>query len=795
MWINFNKGGTMRINEGKVKISVRDLVELALRKGSINASFISGNRAVLGTLAHKKIQKSMDENYEAEVKLIHECRVDNITFIVEGRADGIIHDLVSVTIDEIKSTMTSLDLIDEDYNPLHWAQAKCYAYFYAHSNHLKSIQVRLTYYHLDTKEIKHLLQTYTFGALETFFNEIILCYAKYIRFYMDWVRIRDGSLKALIFPFENYREGQRTLAVNVYRSIEKGNNLYVSAPTGIGKTISTLFPTLKAMGEGCVAKIFYLTAKTITRTVAEQAVGRLYKQGVKIKAITLTAKDKICFQEKRECNPDYCIYAKGHFDRVDEAIYESINKEDLLTREVIEYYAKKHQVCPFELALDLATWADLIICDYNYIFDPTVALKRFLDNKDFVLLIDEAHNLVDRAREMYSASISKRQVLHLKTSISKHYPTIAKELGKINSHMLNIRKDYIDVVGNYISGEAPKEMYTLVRKFINACDKRLQKGAMSSFPTDLLDLYFQAYQFSKLFEFFDEHYMTYAESEGHEVVLRMFCIDPSFVIANILSTCRSAIFFSATLLPIDYYKYMLGGLEDKAIHFASPFEPEHTLRLLATEVSTRYKDRENSYGKIGEYILNIVQGKVGNYMVFFPSYKYMMAVYELLEKTEIAYKMCVQEGGMDEEAREDFLAQFKPSPIETTIGFCVLGGIFSEGIDLTEDRLIGTIIVGVGLPQICLERDLIKAYFDKVGKDGYHYAYTYPGMNKVLQAVGRLIRTEEDKGVVLLIDDRFNTALYGGLMPQEFDNRKKVRIEDVKVSIKNFWEFDSSLHS
>lgn len=778
----------MRISEGLVNISVRELVEFILRSGSIYASFVSRARAVEGTKAHKKIQEAMNANYEKEVKLVHEYKTQDITFVVEGRADGIMTDLIAVTIDEIKSTRTSLDSIDEDFNPLHWAQAKCYAYFYAEQNHLKDMNVRLTYYNLDTKETKHILKVYTYEELERFFREMIEKYAVWIRFYMDWGDERTSYLKALQFPFGQYRVGQRELAVNVYKSITSANKLYVNAPTGIGKTISTLFPALKAMGEGHVGKIFYLTAKTITRTVAEKSIQMVYDSGTRIKAITLTAKDKLCFLDERSCHPDFCRYADGHFDRVDEAVYDAITHTDLFTRDVIEAYANKYNVCPFELSLDLSVYADVVICDYNYIFDPTVALKRFLNQKDFVILVDEAHNLVDRAREMYSESISKNQLLSVRRSISKQYPTVAKELGKINDYMLSIRKDYINLTGSMISKEAPTKLYRMIRQFINECDKKLQKGAMHKLPQDLLELYFRAYNFNKIYEFFDERYITYADQVEGDLMLKLFCMDPSYIISNMISGCRSVIFFSATLMPIDYYKYMLGGEGERAIALPSPFDTSRALKLIATDVSTRYQHREQSYEKICQYIIKVTNDKMGNYMVFFPSYKYMKDVHAYFTAHHTEYEVCMQDTKMDEQAREAFLAQFEVSPSMTKIGFCVLGGIFSEGIDLTEDRLIGVLVVSVGLPQIGLEKDLIKYHFEEREKEGYHYAYTYPGMNKVLQAVGRLIRTEKDKGVIVMIDDRFNSILYSSLMPAEFADRICTHLGQVEHYIQHFWE-------
>ena len=773
------------MKEEKIKLSVRDLVETVLKQGSIEAGgLVSSNRAVLGTLAHKKVQQAMDAHYEAEVPLFYETSYESIPFVIEGRADGIIQSLVGVTIDEIKSTTTRLDIIDEEYNLLHWAQAKCYGFIYSKQNGLSCI--RLTYYHLHTKKMKHLTKHYTFVELESFFEDLIKRYGSWVKWQRDWYEKRNESLKNYAFPFEQYRPGQREMAVMIYKSILERQKLYINAPTGTGKTISTLFPTIKAMGEGYVKKVFYLTAKTITRTVAEDTVRLMYKGGAKLKSITLTAKDKICFLEERKCTSEDCIYANGHFNRIDEAIKDALDHEDLLTRERVSAYAQKHKVCPFELSLDLALYMDVIICDYNYIFDPTASLKRFKDNKDFVILVDEAHNLVDRGREMFSANLSKQRIALAKKAIGKQYPTIGQALGRIGNYLKEIKKDYMELSGSYISKEHPRALKELVKHYIEMVDERLQEG-IGELPSDFIDFYFEAQNFLKIYELYDERYVTYGEGYGKEVRVKMFCLDPSYLISDILSTCKSAIFFSATLLPIEYYQYMLGGIEDKAIYLPSVFDKTRNLRLIAKDISTRYQHREKSYVGIADYMEKLTSQVVGNYMVFFPSYQYMEEVYKVCEESYPHLRVRMQKSSMNEEEREAYLAQFEKVPRETVIGFCVLGGIFSEGIDLKGDRLIGVMVVGVGLPQIGLERDLIKYYFDEKGMDGYHYAYTYPGMNKVLQAVGRLIRTEEDRGIVLLIDDRYMTSLYQSLLPEHLLPYKITTRSQIEEEVRSFW--------
>jgi len=771
----------MRIRENTVFVSVKDLIELILKHGNLDSSsMMSSNRAILGTKAHQKIQKSMGDNYTSEVILKHTCTYGDISFVIEGRADGVIENIDLVIIDEIKSTTTPLDRIEEDYNALHLAQVKCYAFMYAFDKQLSTIGAQLTYYNLDTKETKRFLKLYDYSELEAFFNDITAQYASWTHFYINWCALRDVSLKSLVFPFTKYRTGQRELAVHVYKNIVNASKLFVNAPTGTGKTISTLFPSLKAMGEGQVSKIFYITAKTITRTVAEKAISVLQLGGTRVKCITLTAKDKMCFCETTNCTPSHCKYAEGHFDRVNAAILDALSCNDLFTRDVIEFFAKKHRVCPFELSLDLALWVDIIICDYNYIFDPSVALKRFLDARDYVLLIDEAHNLVDRARDMFSASLSKKKVLAVKKDLPKSYSEIRSSLTKINAYLLGIKKDYFENDVAFIKKGAPQDLYPLLRRFINLCDKQFQRVSKSSIDNFLLDLYFEVYTFLKILDLYDEKYITYADNESGDILLKLFCIDPSYLLGEIMAKFKSVILFSATLLPIDYYKYLLGGGADMAIKLESSFDESKALRLIAQDVSTRYQDRARSYSHICRYIKQVVDNRPGNYFVFFPSYKYLMDVYNCFSSMyDAPYTFHIQSSNMNESERESFLAQFEENPSQTHIGFCVLGGIYSEGIDLKYDRLIGVVIIGVGLPMICLERTLIANYFNELGKDGYHYAYTYPGINKVFQAAGRLIRTEQDAGIILLIDDRFSNPLYKSLFPTEWTPYYPVTLDSI----------------
>lgn len=782
-----------------IKISVRNLVEFVLRAGDLDMRFRGSSRAVEGTKAHQKIQKENREKYSiifgqeytAEVSLKHSIPYNGGIIVIDGRCDGILIENKVVTIDEIKTVTRDLELIEEDYNGLHWAQAKCYAYIYGVQNNLESVNVQLTYYEINTEKIKRFIKCFTINQLQEFFDGIISDYFIWANITSRWNEERDSSIKDLKFPFMDYRAGQRELAVSIYKTVVEGKKIFLQAPTGIGKTISTLFPSIKAMGEGHTSKIFYLTAKTITRQVAEEAFAKMSENGLKFKTITLTAKDKVCLSKGSSCNPEQCKFAKGHFDRVNAALLDILENENTFTREIIEIYSNKYKICPFEFSLDLTLWSDCVICDYNYVFDPRVYLKRFFmdNNGDYTLLVDEAHNLVDRAREMFSASFHKRLLLGLKRGIKGADDHLYKALNKLNAFM-NTMKKLCDENGYYKQNSEPAGIYNLLNNLTKLLEVWLTKNEKSKIYDDFLELYFNSLSFIRIAELYDDKYITYVETTENDVILKLFCLDPSKLLREASKRGRSVVYFSATLLPLVYFKEILGGeSEDYHLTLDSPFDKGKLKLMIAKDISTKYNYRENSYPKIVEYIYSVINAKNGNYMVYFPSYKYMEVVSNKFNEKYPDIKLCIQTNFMTEDDRETFLQNFNSNPDENILGFGVLGGIFSEGIDLKGDRLIGAVIIGVGLPMICFEKEIIREYYDNKNNFGYEYSYMYPGMNKVLQAAGRVIRTEEDRGIVLLIDDRFLQQRYRRLYPKEWDHYDKTNNNtEAKNKVSEFWQ-------
>ncbi|WP_289294052.1 ATP-dependent DNA helicase [Romboutsia ilealis] len=772
-----------------IKISIRNLVEFIMRHGSIDNRYTSSIKAIEGIRGHQRVQKSYGDNYTAEVPLKYKLTYEDLEIIVEGRADGILIEDDKTIIDEIKTTTKDLLLIDENTNPLHWAQAKCYGYIYSMQNELENIDIQITYYNIDTKSTRILRQSYTLKDLEEFFFWLIDEYKSWAQLENDWVNKRNKSIKELKFPFENYRPGQRELAVRVYKSIIDSKKCFAQAPTGTGKTISTLFPAIKAMGENETSKIFYLTAKTITREVAQNTISLMRKKDLNLKSVTITAKEKICKMEEVNCNPEYCPYANGYFDRINNSLKDILAKYNDYSKENIEKISEEYMLCPFELSLDLTNLSDVIICDYNYVFDPRVYLKRFFDTKttNYTFLIDEAHNLVDRAREMYSATLNEEKFIKVKKLISKKDKRITRVIKEIQSYFEDKLEDLTTVDENdLVESEAPLELCEILSSFIKFVDEYLARTNEEN--EELMDLYFDVYSFLSISDFYDKNYTTIYTKTFNGMTIKIYCVNPQKVIEEKMKKAKSNIIFSATLIPMDYFMKMYSyDEEDFIINLKSPFDVNNRLLMIGDNVATTYNKRFETSEDIASYIANCVQAKKGNYMVFFPSYKYMELVFDKMKENYPDINTSIQESNMSEEEKEEFLSMFDEDNKETHVGFCVLGGHFSEGIDLTNDKLIGVIIVGVGMPQIGIERDIIKEHMKDSNK-GFDYAYVYPGMIKVLQAAGRCIRTDDDKGVILLLDNRYSQRRYQSLFPYEWYPNFRVRkSDDVKILCEKFW--------
>lgn len=789
----------------KFQISVRELVEFVYRSGHLDMRFQSKSKMADGIKMHQKIQKSQGIDYQAEVTLqktiLIEDTVGFVELLVNGRADGILETSEGYIIDEIKGTSQFLENIEIETYPVHWAQAKIYGAIYSEQNELEEMQIQLTYAHFESNEIKRLRQKFTKVELNQFLMDTIDLYKKWLFFKRDWKVTRNESLISLEFPFDNYRVGQRPLAVSIYNTIKEGGILYAEAPTGTGKTMSTLFPSIKSMSQGLVDRIFYLSAKTITKVVAEDAVELLYHSSGKqmqFKALTLTAKDKICLNDKVTCYPEKCPYAESYYDKSLDALWDIINTERTFSKDKILEYAQKHKICPYEFSLDCALFSDLIICDYNYAFDPRVYLRRFFEfpTEDYVFLVDEAHNLVDRARTMYSAEIHKEKFYEVKKKLQKSDKSISKALDGINKMFLDVRKK-CDDKGIYVHDDEVSDVYEQLKKRVTVFEKWLSENHQADFYDEVLDAYFDIVSYMRISELYDKGYTYYMlEGDTPKTMIKLFNINPSTQLKRFIDNSKATIFFSATLSPLKYYSTLLSGEEEPAaLVLPSPFEVNRRKLMFATDVSVKYKDRTDAIPKIVEYIHQMAKSKCGNYLVFFPSYAYMQQIYELFEALYgLNYDIIRQKRELSDDEKADFLYEFELGATRHTminsqslIGFAVLGGHFSEGIDLKGDLLIGVMVIGVGLPMISFENNLIKNYFDYELSGGFEFAYQFPGVNKVMQSAGRVIRSEEDRGVIVLIDQRYQTPYYRKALPRDW-GKCFTSIDSFEKQLKVFWE-------
>ena len=773
------------------RISVRNLVEFILQSGDLDnrRGTIDKDAMLKGSRLHRKIQKQMGGDYRAEVALRMNCSYEDLDIRLEGRADGIFTEDEVVWIDEIKGIYGNVEQLEEPVK-VHKAQAMCYGYIYGVQEGLSKIGIQMTYANLETEVVKRFREVISIEELKEWYQKLLDEYHKWLSYQKKWKEERNHSLQSLEFPF-SYREGQRKMVSSVYHAIGASRQIFIQAPTGVGKTMSTIFPAVRAVGEGKGETIFYLTAKTITRTVAQEGFEVLREKGMKYKVVTITAKEKLCFMDETKCDPVHCPYARGHFDRVNDAVYELWTTKSRYDRETIREQAEKWQVCPFEMCLDLSLWVDAVICDYNYVFDPTVHLKRFFGDGaggDYIFLIDEAHNLAERGREMYSASICREDAVRIRKAMKERAPRLYRSLGKLDKQLKELQEE----CGNYLVLPGTGSITMTILKVQGEFDAFLEAHKDVELEDEVRKFYFDIRNFLNIAELIDENYVVYAENgEDGLFRLKLFCVNPAVNLGGYLKKGRSAVFFSATLLPMSYYRKLLSNRQDDyGIYVESPFSQKNRCILNAGDVSSLYSRRGyEEYHKIAEYIARTVWQRQGNYMVFFPSYKMLEEVYAVYEEEfSVNWVKCIcQNSSMKEQEREEFLREFEQDQ-ESLVAFCIMGGIFSEGIDLLGEKLIGAILVGTGLPQLGNEREILRSFYSENGENGFDYAYRYPGMNKVLQAAGRVIRTREDHGVILLLDERFRQREYSNLFPVEWNDRKTCTLSNVEAQLQKFWE-------
>ncbi len=783
-----------------VTLPVRHLAEFLLRGGSIDNRLGGFDRAQEGARLHRMLQRAAVKehlDYKAEVALKETLACAGVEYTLEGRADGIFTAPDGVlTVDEIKTTLLPPAAITGGQSPEHWAQGQLYAAILARQQAVSTVRVQLTYHQPDEALTLRFARDCTAAELDGFLTDLLTQYAPWAKRAAAERLARTESLRALAFPFESYRPGQRAMAAQVYGVCQNGGQLLCQAPTGIGKTMSALFPALKALGAGVEGPVFYLTARGTARTAAENALALLRQNtpGLALRSLTLTAKEKLCLCERCECTPDACPYANGYYDRWRDALWHALDAP-ALTAEALQALAREHRVCPAELGLDASVWSDVVIGDYNYLFDPVVRLRRFFDGKgDYLFLIDEAHNLPERAREMHSARLAKSDFTAAKRLLGKPKSRLKSALARVNGIFLAWRRRCEAEQGGrfgqvVFQKEADEALTHALTALCEPLQLWLDEHREGEAHETLLQLYFSVREWLRVADTYDGHFVLQASARGSEVLLCQLCLDPGAFLAEDFARGRAAVLYSATLAPAGYYRDLCGIPNAGAVALKSPFPPQNLGLFCACDVSTRYADRAQSTDRVAEYLAAMVRGKIGNYLAFFPSYAYLQTVYERFAALYPAIPALRQESGLDEAGRAAFLAHFSPTPAAPLLGFAVLGGVFGEGVDLVGDRLIGVAVVGPGLPQVGPRQEQLRDYFEATRGSGFDYAYRYPGMNKVLQAAGRLIRTPQDKGVVLLLDDRFAAPAYRALMPPHWAHLQTLRgAAALQKALAAFWQ-------
>lgn len=767
------------------------------RSGDINFRFSSRSSAMEGIRGHQRVQRSRGDDYVAEKEVTAGIAAGDIELTVSGRIDGYYPARSPMEVEEIKTLRVDPGEVPDSVRSVHWAQARVYAHLLAREHDSPEVVIRLCYLHLQDLTEHALEERVAADELAAWYDDLIANYLTWLRRLGDWQAERDESIGTLAFPYRRYRDGQREMAVSVYRALKQKAQLVMQAPTGIGKTMAAIFPAVKALRELAYDKVFFLTAKTSGQEIAARAVADLRSTGLRLRDITLTAKDKVCFNPGSPCDPDHCEFAAGYYDRLPGVIDAALAESESLTRAAVETLARDNTLCPFELSLDLSRIADIVICDYNYVFDPTVYLRRYFDDNSgtWAFLVDESHNLVDRGRDMFSASIDKEAFLALRRDIIDELPQVAKRLSAVNREFLALRKTdkaQFETEGHLVFSARPEKIVGTLRRFCEAAEDWLRLNRPARYQEAMLALYFDSLRFVRAAEWFDDDYACLLTHRGRTTRLKLYNLNPSPGLAKGLERASASVCFSATMAPQPYFQHLLGLAGDADWYrIASPFPGQNLGVFSAPFVSTAYRDREASLDELVHLIADVAGRRAGNYLVFFPSHAYLARTLQRFGEAYPSFRCLQQSPQMDEAAREAFLGQFQVCEQPASlIGFAVMGGVFGEGIDLKGTRLIGVIIAGVGLPQLGIERDLIRDYFDSedFNRAGFEFAYRYPGINRVLQTAGRVIRSESDRGIVCLVDRRFAEPSYRALLPDEWRVRQTATRQELSSAIDAFWQ-------
>ena len=717
---------------------------------------------------HARVYSRRSESYQREylVETAHHERGVNLR--LRGRADGV--DLASGLVEEIKTCRVNPEGIPEAVNRLHMSQARVYAALVAAEQNLDGLEVRLTWFNIDTDDEFHLSEHCDRAQLQAYLDDTLALFSNWLALLASEKSARQRSLENLDFPHGEFRSGQRDIAELVYKCVDQSGQLLVEAPTGIGKTAAVLYPALKAMAAEKHEAIAFVTARTVGRRTAEECLSLMSEQGLRLNSLSLTAKESICFSPGKACHGDDCPFASGYYDRLPAAMGEAV-QTGILRRHEIETIARRHEVCPYQLAIDLMPWIDVVVADAHYLFSFHAGVARLMEQGErrWSVLIDEAHNLPERARSMFSGGLGKAELMRVKKVSS---PMVKRSLERVNRAMLALQKE--NWPDQDIRSSLPVSLINSLGDFVAAVGAAMADD-VRFVPRNpqLMNFYFAVLQWLRIAEHWgDEYRLELQRGEGSQgLLLRLNCLDPSRLLAGSYAKAHALVFFSATLSPQGWMGQLL-GLNQSAVfrRLVSPFQSDQLKVVLETAIDTRYKQRQASTPALANRLHSFLSNTQGNCIVYFPSYRYLRSTLELMEASFPGMQGRLLWRQQPEQSEADRNSLFQALEENRNVAaFCILGGVFSEGIDLPGDLLTSVAIVGVGLPQVGTEREQLRQWYEQSYGQGFEYAYLYPAMQKVDQALGRVVRAASDRGNALLIDSRYGWPTYRELLPPWWD--------------------------
>ena len=766
------------------KIAVRELAYFVYQSVNLTSSTSFNQKAIDGKYLHQVRQSEYDNDSIKEYYISKIIKYNEKEYEIHGYIDGVLENRKKISLEEIKTTDNNIYDPNFVEKSEHLAQLKIYGYLMLLDDKFKNIELNLLYIERKTLKRRNFKYHFNFDELENFFFDSLKEYLSYLEIFNNIEEDRIKTSKNIKFPFKTTRTGQDEMLKFLDENLIKSKFNFILAPTGIGKTIASLYSAIKKQTE-YNDKIFYLTAKTSGKNIAINSLKLLIDNGFKAKIVTINAKRKICLKNTDTCDMDNCPFAKDFFNKLKIATKDILSHEDIIDDIKILQYAKKYELCSFEFNLHLSEYAAIIICDYNYIFDPKVKLIRFFEDNKYhnLILCDEAHNLVSRSQNMYSISLSIIDLLLLKKLLNKE-ENISKKINKLINY---IHKNYDNLINNgyFLTKENDLEIENSLFNICQDIEEFLENELELLNKEQVIEKYLLLKDYLRISKLYGDAHIFLIKLTGDNLQMNLNCLDASSYLKDIIiKSTKGITYFSATLYPIEYYKQLLvcdAGI--KYLCLNSPFPKENLAKFIA-KVSTRYKDRIYTISYLINIIKKTINARPGKYIVFFPSYEYLKLCLEYLDVSN--YDLIIQKEGLNEIEQKNILEKFNED--NNILGLFVLGGIFSEGVDFIGDKLHGVIVVGVGFPQINLENEILRNYFNNLSLNGFDYAYTYPGFNKVIQAVGRVIRTENDKGIMILIDDRYLSFKYLNIFPKHWSNYLIIKNEsDLEDKLNDFW--------